>query len=124
MTVLGLAVFSLPLSFPSLFKELDSVLITFLLITYNLHLGKDVNSDIQEDEDDRNDLFISKSKKWKVDEKRENLHRESGIERRQACSGGERRLQGTEAGLLFHTSLQARGVQVLLITKVNHAASL
>lgn len=83
-----------------------------------------MNSDIQEDEDDRNDLFISKSKKWKVDEKRENLHRESGIERRQACSGGERRLQGTEAGLLFHTSLQARGVQVLLITKVNHAASL
>lgn len=44
-----------------------------------------MNSDIQEDEDDHNDLFISKSKKWKVDEKRENLHREAGSERRQAA---------------------------------------
>lgn len=45
-------------------------------------------------------------------------------EREKAGSGEERRLQGSEAGLLFHTSLQARGVQVLLITKVNHAAAL
>ena len=45
-------------------------------------------------------------------------------EREKAGSGEERRLQGSEAGLFFHTSLQARGVQVLLITKVNHAAAL
>lgn len=53
-----------------------------------------MNSDIQEDEDDHNDLFISKSKKWKVDEKRENLHGEAGRER----EGRQRRGEET-AGL-------------------------
>lgn len=58
-----------------------------LLITANLHPQKDENSDIHTPrEDDRNDLFISKSKKKrkrserKVDEKG-NLHRQQATGR-------------------------------------------
>lgn len=60
--VLRLAVFSLPVS--PFFLTFRFAARHLLLITPNLHPGKDENSDIHTPrEDDLNDLFISKSKK-------------------------------------------------------------
>lgn len=83
--VLRLAVFSLPVS-PLFFLTFRFAARHLLLITPNLHPGKDENSDIHTPrEDDLNDLFISKSKKKKrserkVDEKG-NLHRQQATSR-------------------------------------------
>lgn len=78
--VLRLAVFSLPVSL-SFFLTFRFATRHLLLITPNLHPGRDENSDIHTPrEADVNDLFISKSKKSerKVDEKG-NLHRQQAI---------------------------------------------
>lgn len=84
--VLRLAVFSLPVSLSlPFFLTFRFAARHLLLITPNLHPGKDENSDIHTPrEDDLNDLFISKSKKKrserKVDEKG-NLHRQQATSR-------------------------------------------